>query len=88
MTMTDPRSKCPLFLHVLSFEGTTKQARNYLNKILKGFIFYGLVQDLLFEFCNEVFCILYSYGVKYVPVLCLWFWGVFPIISFSVFTYQ
>ena len=32
--------------------------------------------------------IFYSCGGKYVPVLCLWFLGVFPKSSFSIFTYQ
>ena len=26
--------------------------------------------------------------LKHMPVLCLWFWGVFPIIPFSIFTYK
>ena len=32
-------STFPLFPRALSFEGTTKRARNYLNQYLKGFIF-------------------------------------------------
>ena len=39
LDMTGYSSTCPLFLCVLSFEGTTKQAQNYLIQNLKVFNF-------------------------------------------------
>ena len=34
--MTSSRTTCPLFIHTLSFEGTTNRAHNDLNQNFKG----------------------------------------------------
>ena len=62
---TGPSSTCPLFPHLLSYEGTTKQARNYFNQNIKGFIFLiSHYTNLLFELCNRIFFwkMIYSCG--------------------------
>ena len=88
--MTCSRSTGPLFLCALSFEDTTKWSRNYLIQMLKVLFLNSLVHSLIFDLCTGLFSekTLYSCGGKRVPVLCLWFLGVFPKIPFSIFTYQ
>ena len=54
-------------------------------KILKVLSLNSLLQDLIFELCTWIFTEwFYSCGEKRVPVLCLWFFGVFLKISFYI----
>ena len=52
--MKGSSSTFTFFIRVLSFEGTTKRAQNYLNLFLNILIFNSLAQNFIFELCTRL----------------------------------
>ena len=85
--VTGSRSTFPLLIRVLSFEGTTKRAQNYLSLFLNILIFNSLAQNLIFGLCTRLSYFSHFWCKTPASFVSL-FLGFWPKSPFFIFTSQ